>query len=398
LINYLDRAALGVAAPLLSRDLRLSPAEMGVVFSAFFLGYTVFAFIGGHLADRVGPRRVYAWAASVWSATCALTAVVGGFSQLLVVRVVFGMAEGPMSATTNRMVANWFPRREVSRAVGFTFSGQPIGSALAAPIVGLTAVHYGWRPAFLFVGMVGLVWVCVWRVLATDQPEGNSRVAQEECALIRRGRVPSLNKGTPANTGTVLLEYLKKPSTWGLGAALFSANYTLYIFISWLPSYITNVHRLSMQQMSLVAAAPWVAGVLGYWAGGVSADFLYARLASGTRARQIAIVVPLVLAASTLAMLSMSGEGVGMSIALIAAAAALMTASVQACWAMLHEVVPDPHAGTVGGFVHFLSNISGIVGPSVTGVVIQYFGGYETVFLLAAGVALAGASAAAAIG
>jgi MFS transporter, ACS family, hexuronate transporter len=388
-INYLDRAALGVAAPLISRDLGLSPSRLGLVFSTFFLGYTAFAFVGGHLADRLGPRRVYAWAAGIWSVSCALTAAVSSFAQLLVTRVIFGMSEGPMSSTANRAVANWFPRHEVSRAIGFAFSGQPIGSALAAPVVGLIAVEFGWRPAFAVIGAIGLVWVLFWRALATDHPYENKHIAGTECALISAGRALE----TKSDRDVQLLRYLWRGSTWQLGATLFAANYTLYIFISWLPSYITSVHHLSLRRMSFVAAVPWAAGFLGYMLGGWAADRLYARSSGKLRARKVATVVPLILAAVTLAMLT-SNPGTLLSLTLIAIAAALMTAAVQSCWAILHELVPDRHAGSVGGFVHLLSNVSGIIGPTVTGLVIEDFGGYGSAFLLAAMVALAGAWAA----
>ena len=80
IINYMDRAALGVAAPFVKEDLNLSPSELGVIFSTFFFGYALFAFVGGQLADRYGPRSVYSWAAAAWSVLCMLTGAVTGFA------------------------------------------------------------------------------------------------------------------------------------------------------------------------------------------------------------------------------------------------------------------------------------------------------------------------------
>ncbi|MBE7204381.1 MAG: MFS transporter, partial [Parafilimonas terrae] len=104
IINYMDRAALGVAAPFVKQDLNLSPSELGVIFSTFFFGYALFAFVGGQLADRYGPRSVYSWAAASWSVLCMLTGAVTGFAQMFVVRALFGFAEGPMNSTTNRTI------------------------------------------------------------------------------------------------------------------------------------------------------------------------------------------------------------------------------------------------------------------------------------------------------
>lgn len=115
IINDMDRAALGVAAPLVQKDLGLSPSALGTVFSTFFLGYALFTFVGGQLADRFGPRRVYAWATALWSVLCAATGAVSGLLPLLIVRLLFGFAEGPMNSATNRTITNWFPRTETSR-------------------------------------------------------------------------------------------------------------------------------------------------------------------------------------------------------------------------------------------------------------------------------------------
>jgi MFS family permease len=126
MLNYMDRAALSVMAPLVKADLHLNDAQLGFLFSCFFVGYCLFCFIGGWGADKFGPRKVYAWAAAIWSVFCGATALVTGFWHLLIVRVLFGIGEGPMGTTTNKSIANWFPRKEIGRAVGFTNAGQPL--------------------------------------------------------------------------------------------------------------------------------------------------------------------------------------------------------------------------------------------------------------------------------
>src|SRR5471032_3086235 len=95
-INYMDRAALGVVAPILKNELHISPSRMGFIFSSFFVGYSLFAFVGGRLADRYGPHRVFSWAMGGWSLVCGLTATAGGFVSLLFLRTLFGFGEGPM--------------------------------------------------------------------------------------------------------------------------------------------------------------------------------------------------------------------------------------------------------------------------------------------------------------
>jgi MFS transporter, ACS family, hexuronate transporter len=103
-INYIDRAALSLIAPLTSKDLELSPSQF--VFSAFFVGYSLFCFIGGYFSDRIGPKRAFIIAVTVWSAFCALTGTVFSFASLLIVRVIFGFGEGPFASTGSKMVNN----------------------------------------------------------------------------------------------------------------------------------------------------------------------------------------------------------------------------------------------------------------------------------------------------
>lgn len=387
IINYADRAALGVAAPFVRKDLGLSPSALGVIFSTFFFGYAIFAFVGGQLADRYGPRRVYSWAAGCWSVLSALTGAATGFTQLLVVRSLFGIAEGPMNSTTNRMITNWFPREETSRTIGFTFSGQTIGSAIAGPVVGLLAIAYSWRIAFFATGIVGLLWVLVWRHLVTDLPSESGRVSAAEVDLVAASR--AVSTVPPEDLSLPLRSYLLRPSTLSLGLGMFAVNYTLYIFLSWLPSYLTGALHMDARQMSLVTAIPWACGFIGYVGGGIIADYAYRHMRDRLTARKLTTIAPLALAAAALLAVNFASTP-AVAVALIAVAVMLLTSSVQSCWATIHELVPETRVGGVSGFIHLLSNISGIIGPAATGFAVQYLGGYDSAFVIASVLAVAG--------
>ncbi len=388
-INYMDRAAIGVVAPYLQRSFALSASELGFTFSAFFVGYALFAFVGGQLADRYGPRRAYTWAALAWSVLCALTGLVTGYTQLLVVRSLFGFAEGPMNSTTNRTITSWFPRGETARAVGFTFSGQTFGSAIAAPVVAFIALTFGWRVSFLVLGAFGLVWVLAWRLLATDTPQENPRVSRGEIEHLERGRAAVNAPATAAAGGPGLGAYLGRPSTLSLGLGMFAVNYTLYIFISWLPTYLTDALHLPVKQMAIIASIPWIGGLIGYIGGGLVSDLVYNRSTDKLLARKITTILPLAVAGASLLLVTFTATATA-AVALISLAIMLLTASVQSCWATIHELVPPTRVGGVSGFIHLLSNISGIIGPSATGFAIQYLGGFNSAFFIASGTAAAG--------
>ncbi|MGH1569650.1 MFS transporter [Methylobacterium sp. P31] len=293
-----------------------------MIFSTFFFGYALFAFVGGQLADRYGPRSVYSWAAASWSVLCMLTGAVTGFAQMFVVRALFGFAEGPMNSTTNRTITTWFPREETARTIGFTFSGQTVGSAIAAPVVGLLAIQYGWRVAFVAIGAVGLIWVVVWRLLMTDRPQDNPRVGPEEIALVERSR--AVTHLAPSDHARSLREYLFLPSTLSLGLGMFAVNYTLYIFLSWLPSYLTDALHMPVQQMALVASIPWACGFVGYVGGGVVADHLYTRMGDKLAARKLTTIVPLAIAGVALIAVN-AAPNPAAAVALIALAVLMLT-------------------------------------------------------------------------
>ncbi|EBN0148173.1 MFS transporter [Salmonella enterica subsp. enterica serovar Dublin] len=114
MLNYMDRSALSITAPLIEKELGFNAAEMGMIFSAFFIGYALFNFIGGWASDKVGPKTVFLIAALLWSVFCGLTGLVTGLWTMLIVRVLFGMAEGPVSAAGNKIINNWITLMSVS--------------------------------------------------------------------------------------------------------------------------------------------------------------------------------------------------------------------------------------------------------------------------------------------
>ena len=197
MVNYLDRSALGVAAPLIRQDLHLDASQLGIVFSSFSFGYALFCFVGGYASDRFGPRNVMGVSMVAWSIFCGLTAAIWSVSSLLVVRILFGMGEGPIGSTFNKTVRNWFPHGQQASAVSIANAGTPLGAAVSGPVVGLLALNFGWRPAFVIIALMGIAWVVFWYAIATDRPSQKPRVsARGTGGGSRRGRRPA---GRPAS-------------------------------------------------------------------------------------------------------------------------------------------------------------------------------------------------------
>ncbi|SDR61229.1 MFS transporter [Paraburkholderia tuberum] len=391
MLNYLDRAALSIVAPLVKAELHINDAQLGILFSSFFIGYCVFCFVGGWAADKYGPRKVFALAAGFWSVFCGATAFVGSFASLMVARVAFGVAEGPMGTTTNKSISNWFPRSEAGRAVGLTNAGQPLGAAIAAPIVGLVALRFGWRISFIAIAIMGFAWIAVWWRCFRDHPKDHPAVSRQEVAHILADRQASVQVDgeTAASNAGGVMHYLVSLPVLGVAVAFFAFNYVLYFFLSWLPSYFTDYQHLDIKHMSIVGILPWLAATAGFVLGGMLSDGLYKKTGDVLFARKTVIMLGLGVAALSVLLVSRVSSLVP-AVTLIAIASLFAFMTPQACWSLLQDIVPSERIGATGGFVHLLANLAGVLSPSITGFLIQYGAGYSSAFVLASALGCVG--------
>jgi ACS family hexuronate transporter-like MFS transporter len=371
MINYMDRSAVSVAAPLLMRDLKLDAAQMGIIFSAFFAGYALFNFIGGYAADVLGPKRVFTAAMTLWSTFCGLTAAATGLTSLLFVRVVFGFGEGPFAAAANKMVRDWFPREQIATAIGFANCGTPIGGAIAGPIVGWLALRYGWRASFIVLAATGLLWTLLWILVVRDRRTISSR--------------------TQANSHTpTLWFYIKQPAVIATAIAFFGYSYILYFFLTWFPSYLTIARHLSIHDMAFANTIPWLFGTVGLTASGLVCDVISRAIGDVLRARKLVLVISLAAAAVCITFAGLA-DTLAWAVTFMASAVLFIYLTGATYWALIQELVQSEHVGAAGGFVHLIANCAGVIGPAVTGFIVRGTGLFTSAFLLAGLVALAGA-------
>ncbi|MEJ1978689.1 MAG: MFS transporter [Acetobacteraceae bacterium] len=317
-----------------------------------------------------------------------LTALAFGIPSLLLVRLLFGAAEGPFASNVNKTVSRWFPQDERATALGLGNAGTPLGGAIAGPIVGLLAVAFGWRVPFVVIALLGLAWVAAWLLIATDRPDQNRWVNEVER---RKIAASSGNSAAPA-TGMPFLFYLKQPAVIATTCAFFSYTYLLYFFLSWFPSYLISAQHLSVQRMSVVSAIPWLLGFAGFVIGGFVCDWLLRRTGNALLARKLVLVTSLLIAGLCVGLAGMS-EGVNAAVALMAVSVFFMYVAGHTYWALILEVVEPAKVGAVGGFAHFIANLSGIIAPIATGYLVEWTDAFTSAFVLAGCVAAFGALA-----
>lgn len=382
--SYMDRAIFGVLAPRIQADLGLDPAQLGLVLGAFSIGYTLFTFFGGVLVDRFGAKLVLGCAMVAWSAFCAMTGLVQGFVALLAVRFCFGIAEAPGGPAVAKSVSSWFAPARYAGALGIAFAGASIGGAIAGPVAGLLAGSVGWRPAFVIVGGLGLVWLCCWVLFARDAPAG-PEAHEPRPVVVKAGKAALLGP------------WLTHPAVIAAAVGNFALGYLLYFFISWFPSYL--VHELSMDlaTMSIAASLPWLVGAVGVVLGGYASDWLVRQLGDEIRARKIVIVVGLGLAGVCVAFAPRFATPIS-ALALISCAKFFIFLTSPNYSALARAAVPPRHFGAAVGFVTLSANLAGIVAPILTGFLVKWTGHYTAAFLFTGAVVVCGALATAILG
>jgi MFS transporter, ACS family, hexuronate transporter len=386
-INYIDRSALSIAMPFISKDFHLSASEKGLVFSAFSVGYALFNFLGGYFADRFGARRVLTISMAGWSVACGLTAAISGFWSMLLIRVAFGMGEGPNASTANKVVNNWFPVREHATAAGIGQAGGPLGGALAGPVIGMLALSFGWRASFMVMAVLGLTWAVVWRFMATEKPDQHPRVSKAELLEIEGGRE---KVDVPVGHSPTIATVVKNRAVVMTGISLFAFNYILFFFITWFPTYLVEAKHINLRDMSLFSSLPWVLGTIGFLGGGFLADYILRRTGRRMFSRKIVAVTSMFVAAICVGLAGLLDDVAAVLFVMTIAIGLLMMAS-PAYWAIMQDTVPRHQVGTASGFIHALSNCSGIVGPAVTGLLIERTGSYMSAFVLSGAIGIIGA-------
>jgi ACS family hexuronate transporter-like MFS transporter len=379
-ISYLDRAALSVLAPLVVRDLKLDPASLGMVFSMFFVGYAFCCMAGGMAADRYGPRKVIVCTMLLWSLFCGLTGVAASFASLLVIRLFFGMAEGPFLSTSSKIVCNWFPITQRSTGISIAMSGTTLGGAIAGPIAGYLAITHGWRVSFAIIAFFGVIWTIGFMFVAKDKPDRSPVSALDTV---------STKFGDGATREKTVLSYMTNAAVIATAVGYFGFAYLLYFFLSWFPSYLTMERHLSLKDMSAVSVIPWVMGFFGYMSGGLITDALCRKTGRALYARKIVLVTSLLVAGICVALAGYATTAT-MAAGLMGFSVFFLYVSANCYFAIILDMVEASRVGAVGGFIHMIANFAGVLAPVITGFIVQATGSFTSAFLLAGGVALVG--------
>jgi len=266
-LSFFDRQVLSVLAPVITRDLHMDNIAYSWVVFAYIAAYSAMFSLGGRLIDRIGTRRGLGFAVGIWSLASLLHATVRSASQLAAFRFLLGFGEGGCFPGAAKGVMEWFPKRERAVAMGIaTSGGSAIGAVVAPPAVAWTALHFGWRGAFLLTGGLGVLWVLVWFSTYT-RPQDSRLISKEERWLIAEANdAASVAGQTPATPWRALLRL--RP-VQGLVISRFLFDPVFYFYMFWIPQYLSQVRGASLERIGQLTWIPFltlgVASILGGW-------------------------------------------------------------------------------------------------------------------------------------
>jgi ACS family glucarate transporter-like MFS transporter len=374
-VTYLDRVCIGTMAGAISKDLGLSPRQMGTVFSAFILGYVLLEIPGGWLADRFGARlllpRIVLW----WSVFTAATAGAWSFTSLAVIRFLFGAGEAGAFPTCSTVVLNWFPKAERGRANGLLLMGSRLGGAVAPALVIALMQTLGWRRTFVAFAGLGVVWAAVWVAWYRNRPEEHPGVSPAELAEIH-------SEGPPVPRAALDWRRMcRSRNLWALCAMYSGYTYGLYFYLTWLPTYLRERRGLSWAGVGLGAALPLLVGAVANIAGGYLTDALVRRW--GLRwGRRVPAVAGLCGAGLFLAVAALASSN-ALNLAALALSFGAADLVLAVCWATCIDLGKQ-NAGSVAGVMNSLGQIGGMFSPFLLGWLLEKWGSWTLPLLISA--------------
>jgi len=369
LINYVDRGNLSVAGPLIKQELGLSASQLGILFAAFFTSYTAMQFVVGWLVDRFDVNGILAAGFLIWSLATATTGLLRGFVLLFSVRVILGIGEAVALPASSKILACHLPEHHRGLASGAVMSALRLGNAVGTFGAGYLMARHGWRPVFIAIGLVSLLWLPAWNKWKP------TKVQRPEAAAPAPG----------------FREIFRQRSFWGTSLGHFCCNFLLYFMVTWLPSYLVLERHLSLSAMARVAGLYYLVDAASAIATGFLQDSWIRQGHSPTVVRKSGMVAGFVLAAVALLGCALAGPGSFAPWLMFAGVGCGMTSPgiLTFCQRLAGAHAVGKWYGAQNGFANF----AGIVCPALTGFFVDRTGNFFWAFATTSALCVTGSLA-----
>jgi MFS transporter, ACS family, solute carrier family 17 (sodium-dependent inorganic phosphate cotransporter), other len=384
-VCYIDRVNISVAIIPMAENFGWSMQTQGVVLSSFFVGYLLLQIVGGRLADHLGGKLVLGIGVLLWSLFTFLTppAATIGIGVLVATRILMGMGEAVTFPSIYSLYSRWIPLQQRARAIGFTNSGIPLGTVFALIVTPYLVDGLGWEWAFYLFGAVGIVWWVFWQMSVTATPQLHPTIADKELLEIEaQAFEETAEVKVPWNA------LFRSSAVWAIIVAHFCNNWSLYVLLSWLPTFVNKGLGVDYAAVGWYTMIPHIASFLFLNIAGNIADRLIGNGMDVGRTRRLMQTIGFGGISAALLVVGYV-ETAWMAIGIMAAGSAL-GAFVTGGFAVNHMDIAPKYAGTLMGITNTAGTIPGIIAVFVSGLILELTGSWILVFQLAAGVTLFG--------
>ena len=385
LINYLDRSTLSIANHSIREDMNLSATQMGALLSAFSLPYAFAQLPMGVLLDKFGARVMLGFGMMIWSVAQVAGGLVQSLNQFYLARLVLGVGEAPQFPAGAKVFSDWWAVHERGRPTGISVASSTVAPAIAPPLLTGLMLAFGWRGMFIIMGVLGVLAAVAWYIAYRDRRE--TTLTPEEIDYLEGDGVKSDDRQM---TGAEWRGLFKERTAWGLIFGFMGVIYMVWLYLTWLPSYLSDERGLTLAKVGWIAAIPYIFGTLGQLGSGVIADKLLAMGQTPINSRKWPICIGLVFAAAFTIPAAYT-PSLFLAMTYISAAMFFINLASGGSWALVSVAAPRRLVASLGSLQNFGGYLGGSVAPILTGVIVDRTGSFVNALLVAAAVAVAGA-------
>lgn len=382
-INYIDRASLSVAMPMIAKEFDIGPATQGLLLSAFFWTYAFMQIPGGMLADRYGPRVVIAGATLGWGFFQAIAAVCTGWVSLLVTRLGLGAAEAPIYPAGGKLNGIWMTQNERGRGATLLDGGAPLGAALGAVLIaGLIALFGSWRMSFVVAGIGTMIaGYFAWNYIR-NHPREHPGVNEAEARYIEAAHALD-EASAPAHASGRVADFFRYRSIWGMFFGWMCFNALFYGLLTWMPNYLSKVHGFDIKQMGGAIFIMFFSGFVGEMVGGWIADKW--RENGGEQSRVLRTLFGTASVIATAAIYGVSQISDPVTVVVLLSVTLFFLRWCGLFWCIPSLIGTRKRVGLLGGIMNLGGNVAGIGVPILVGVIVQATGSYFMALMLFTG-------------
>lgn len=382
LVNYFDRVNLSVSQAALARDFAISAVTFGYLSAAYNWTYCALQMPIGVILDKLGVRRVGLVSTFLWSVASFAAALAPNVGSLFGARLLLGVGEAPTFPANAKAVGRWFPARERSFATGIFDGMAKFANALGVPLLGLLLLKMGWRWSFAATGVVSLLYFLLFRAVYCE-PHEDEKLTDAERELIGHGPESGAALQRESDEKRISLwKLVQQRKVLAMVLGFGSYNYVFYLFVTWLPGYLSTQLHMDLLHSFLYTGFPWLVATFGdLFVGGWLADALIQRGWDANRVRKTIMIGGMACGLGILGAAKPTGPvealcWLSLSIGGLSAAAPIG-------WSVPALITPRSSVGSVGGIMNFSNQISGITAPIVTGYVVQRTHSFTWAFAVA---------------